>query len=320
MINQTKETKKEKMSFPLLVLNIVLLSVFLSFAFMVFQIKKDVSRQNKSSDNLVIRKPVIIEMPKDIKAKAVYVIDLKSGNVILSKNENEILPLASLTKIMTAFTAMEITPKNKVISINKDFLKEEGDTGLLSGEKWRLEDLLNLTISASSNDGARSIASVSGAMYKNTSDLDLGREIFIQKMNDLAKQYNLNSLSFNNETGLDITDLGGVGSAKDISKLFEISLRKYPEVFYSSRKKTDTVNSTLKSHLVNNTNDYVSFIPNILASKTGFTDKAGGNLIVSFDAGLGRPIIITVLGSTIDDRFSDVIKIASSTINTILNQ
>lgn len=308
---------KERISIPLLILNIVLVSVVFSFIFMIAKVREDSSVKNISEDKS-IKKPIFLKI-ENIKAKSVYVLDVKSGEVLYSKNEKEKMPLASLTKIMTAFTALEIMPKDKVISIDKDFLKEEGDTGLLGNEKWTLYNLLSFTLSVSSNDGAKSIASVSGAFHKNTKDLDEGRSVFIQKMNKLSIKNNLNSLYFRNETGLDKDGFGGVGSAEDISKLFAIVLKKYPDVFESSRKKEDIISSLQKDHLAKNTNEYVDKIPNILASKTGFTEGAGGNLIVSFDAGIGRPIIITVLGSTIDDRFSDVIKIASSTLGAIVN-
>ncbi len=61
-----------------------------------------------------------------------------------------------------------------------------------------------------------------------------------------------------------------------------------------------------------NTNDIVSRIPNLIGSKTGYTDLAGGNLTVAFDAGFDRPIIITVLGSSREERFTDVLKLVNA--------
>jgi D-alanyl-D-alanine carboxypeptidase len=60
-----------------------------------------------------------------------------------------------------------------------------------------------------------------------------------------------------------------------------------------------------------NTNYYIDEIPGIIGSKTGYTDLAGGNLVVAFDAGLNRPIIISVLGSTRQERFTDVMKLVA---------
>jgi D-alanyl-D-alanine carboxypeptidase len=52
----------------------------------------------------------------------------------------------------------------------------------------------------------------------------------------------------------------------------------------------------------------------LIASKTGYTDLAGGNLAVAFDAGVNRPIVIAVLGSSREERFSDVEKLASAVL------
>ena len=65
-------------------------------------------------------------------------------------------------------------------------------------------------------------------------------------------------------------------------------------------------------HDYENTNEVIYAIPNLLGSKTGFTDLAGGNLTIAFDAGLNRPIIVTVLGSTREERFSDVVGLVNA--------
>jgi len=54
-------------------------------------------------------------------------------------------------------------------------------------------------------------------------------------------------------------------------------------------------------------------------SQTGYTDLAGGNLIIAFDAGFDHPIVITVLGSTIDDRITDVEKLVWATLAYLQN-
>jgi D-alanyl-D-alanine carboxypeptidase len=54
----------------------------------------------------------------------------------------------------------------------------------------------------------------------------------------------------------------------------------------------------------------------LVASKTGTTDLAGGNLVVAFDPEIGRPIVISVLGSTEDGRFTDMEKLVSKTLSS----
>ena len=89
---------------------------------------------------------------------------------------------------------------------------------------------------------------------------------------------------------------------------------------YSIKNEISRVyNSAGAYHEAFNTNELVGDIPNLLGSKTGFTDLAGGNLTIAFDAGFDRPIIITVLGSTREGRFDDVatlIAASQATFNT----
>jgi D-alanyl-D-alanine carboxypeptidase len=91
-------------------------------------------------------------------------------------------------------------------------------------------------------------------------------------------------------------------------------ISNYPDLLESTKNLEKNISSKNFVHKAVNTNEIVNKIPNIIASKTGFTDKAGGNLLVVFDAGVNRPISIIVLGSTINGRFEDVLKLASSTI------
>ncbi|MFC1775660.1 hypothetical protein ACFLY0_02315, partial [Patescibacteria group bacterium] len=96
-----------------------------------------------------------------IEAKAAYVLDLNSGEVLYTKNENQQFPLASVTKVMTALIATELAPNSGLkIRIAHDTLEPEGDSGFLVGELWRLKDMLDFTLVSSSNDGARAAASV----------------------------------------------------------------------------------------------------------------------------------------------------------------
>jgi D-alanyl-D-alanine carboxypeptidase len=66
-------------------------------------------------------------------------------------------------------------------------------------------------------------------------------------------------------------------------------------------------------HTAENTNKQVYSFPGLLGSKTGYTDYAGGNLAVVFDAGLNHPIAVVVLGSSLDGRFTDVRKLVDAT-------
>lgn len=251
----------------------------------------------------------------NIKAKSVYVYDVKNGVAIYKKNSDTQLPLASLTKMMMALTAIDMLPKNTEVTIKKEFLVEDGDSGLLANESWKLKDLLDFSLVSSSNDGARSIASVIGAESIKTADYNLGRKDFISKMNKKAKELNLNQTFFVNETGLDEGAVSGAyGSAEDVESLMHYILVHNPEILEPTKNKSLSFDSDTKEHTAKNTNSLVARIPGLLASKTGYTDMAGGNLAVAFDPSIGNPFIVVVMGSTIDGRFEDMDKLVKATV------
>ena len=107
---------------------------------------------------------------------------------------------------------------------------------------------------------------------------------------------------------------GGYGSAHDIALLAAALLKRVPGIMHASIDPSVTVRSfSGSSYTLKNTNPEVSHIPGLMLSKTGYTDLAGGNLAVVFDAGIGHPVAIVVLGSTRDERFSDVDRLVKAT-------
>lgn len=255
-----------------------------------------------------------------IEAKSAYVIDLKSNKVLFEKNSEAQLPLASITKLMTAVTALSAVPEGTIITIDKDDLSLEGDSGLLEDERWRLGDLLGLTLIESSNDGAYAVASSIGIIEAGVSDKEIGRGKFIEMMNKKAKELGLAQTYFNNATGLDesVVEAGGYGSARDIAKLISYALSNYRDIFDSTKYSSLRVNSlNAPTHTATNTNKVLDGIPMIMASKTGYTDLAGGNLAVIFDAGINEPMAVVVLGSTLDGRFDDVKKLSWAAVDAL---
>lgn len=259
--------------------------------------------------------PIAIVDPFDgiaLSARAAYVFGMTDGKVLFSLNENEILPLASLTKIMTALTAVDLAPSSTVVTVDDKSIATDGDTGLFSGEHWRLKDLLDFTLVTSSNDGASAIASAIGALGPRRDISSPPKDYFVNEMNLKAKSLGLLNSHFTNENGLDIdeTESGAYGSAQDVGKLMEYVLRNKPDLLSATAHDKFIVESLSNiSHRVKNTDTILDGIPGVLASKTGYTDLSGGNLTLAFDPGLGHPIILVVLGSTYDGRFLDMLKL-----------
>lgn len=250
--------------------------------------------------------------------RAAMVYDVVSGKELFSKNPDMPLPLASLTKVLTAIIADKKLDNDLKIKIEREYLEPEGDSLFLVGDTWRAADLRDFTLLTSSNDGAFALAAVSGA-GGNGGDKEAAESEFVKEMNSLAQEIGMQGSKFFNEHGLDReAEKGGAyGTARDMVTLFEYTLRNYPEVLEVTRYKNVNFMSAARVYPAGNTNILVDQIPNLIASKTGYTDLAGGNLIVALDAGLNRPIIVSVLGSTSEGRFSDVLQLVEAALKEL---
>jgi D-alanyl-D-alanine carboxypeptidase len=246
-----------------------------------------------------------------LRADAAYVWDVAGQRALYKKNEGDTLPLASITKLMTALLAHELITDQTRVDVPLAAIQQSGNSGLLAGEELTVEELSQLALISSSNDAAYALGASVGALL---GDRDPAQQ-FIEGMNIRANELQLPTLSFKNTTGLDLSvvEAGAMGSARDVSFLMEYILVNYPQILAPTTQSATRVYNTAGAyHDVDNTNAIATQIPNLLGSKTGYTDLAGGNLTVAFDLGLNRPIIITVLGSTRDARFSDVLELVAA--------
>ena len=251
----------------------------------------------------------------EIAARAAYVFDARTERILYEKESELQFPLASLAKVMSALVARDIAP-DAVVIISGEALAAEGDSGLLKNERWRLSDLTDFTLMTSSNDGARALASV------GTLSADEDRELaptFIDRMNEKARALGMAQTFFLNETGLDEGSglSGAYGSAKDVATLFTHIVRTKPDLLRATTQERLKISSFDAAHTATNTNSIARHIPGLIASKTGLTDLAGGNLAIAFEAGPLRPIIIVVLGSTEEGRFEDVSALVAAAIAAI---
>jgi len=247
-------------------------------------------------------------------AKSYYVYDVKENKVIFSKNEREKLPLASVTKIMTGLVIKSNMLPTTIVDIDEESIRQEGDSGLLVGEKWKQKDLLDFTLITSSNDGMHALAKALDE-YKAIDGKNT-----ISLMNEKTKEIGMKDTMFLNETGLDINPAisGAYSSAYDMGKLFSYIILNDPEMIYATAKDDSIfISESNIRHPARNTNISLNEIPTLIGSKTGFTDLAGGNLAVIIDAGISHPIAIIVLGSTQDGRFEDVENLAKLSLQKL---
>ena len=268
-----------------------------------------------------------------LQAQAAYMYDINKDQVLFSLHPDEELPLASITKIMTTLVARENASQSALITITKDDLNIEGDTGFIVGEHWRMGDLLNAMLIISSNAGAHTIARFIGSDGQPTAveDQAAARAHFIQMMNAEAQSLRLTQMKFFNESGLDIESTstasstishpktiltpGSYGSAHDVALLLTDLWKKYPESLeITTLPAARIVSQDNIPHILPNTDEDVGKIPGLIASKTGYTTLAGGNLAIIFDRGINDPVVAVVLGSSYKGRFDDMTKLVDAAI------
>lgn len=261
----------------------------------------------------VASEPTVVPQPSafdDIKlsAKAAIVYDLTTGEVLYEKNAEAQLPLASLTKLLTLYAAAESLSEDSPVVISSRALATEGESGFVEGDTFSFEDAAKLAVVASSNDAAAAIAEA--ATEKSHAANGTALLASAASAIGLTQTYALNG------TGLDENGeiSGGYGSAHDIAMLAGALLKRVPAIMRSTIQPTVTATSyNGSSYTLKNTNPGTDHIPGLMLSKTGYTDLAGGNLAIVFDAGIGHPVAVVVLGSTRDERFVDVNRLVRAT-------
>lgn len=234
--------------------------------------------------------------PTTITAKAAVIYDPATNQILFEKNAHTRLPLASLTKLMSAEAILAADAgHDSQVQITRESLKPEGDWGLKVGEYWPVEELVAFGLVASSNDAMAAAAGVLGADV-------------VTAMNQRAKQLGLTQTYFFNPTGLDldVETAGAYGSAEDVARLATAFLEQYPALFEATVQPDITITSPSHTLEATSTSAPLQHIPGLIGAKTGYTDLAGGNLVAAFDVEVGHPLIVAVLGSTRDGRFADV--------------
>lgn len=277
--------------------------------FLFLPLKPDMKQATKGPDVAVTpaeAPDAFANVPLEAKAAIVY--DLSTGKTLYAKNATAQLPLASLTKLLTVYAALSHFSPSTVITIPADVADMYPPHAFTPGETFTLDTLARLTLTASLNDGAEAIAeSVAQSQHSSTGATLAAAAAGL----GLSQTYAVNG------NGLDVNTAisGGYGSALDLARLAGALVEKAPDIVAATTHPSVTASSLQGvSFTVKNTDPIVTNVPGLLLSKTGYTDLAGGNLALVFDAGINHPIAVVVLGSTEKDRFTDGETLVAATL------
>jgi D-alanyl-D-alanine carboxypeptidase len=247
-------------------------------------------------------------------SEAAFVLDVRNSRVLYEREADEIKPLASITKLMTALVASELVKEGTIVPITAAAIDQDGTSGLSVGETFSYQTLSDLVLLTSSNDGAYALSAAVGESL----DPNSPETAFVKAMNVRAKELGLNSTYFRNPTGLDVseTEAGAYSTAREVAALMSYILQNRPEILEATTHSLSVVyDEDGNQHELENTNRVIDAIPTAIASKTGYTTLSGGNLVVAFDAGVNRPVVVVVLGSSHQGRFTDILSLVEATRN-----
>ena len=198
--------------------------------------------------------------PPSVDAEAYLVQNSGTGEVLASQDEREQLPMASITKLMTAIVALEHASLDDIATISS-FTASIGESTihLRPGERVTLRDLIRAALIQSANDAATAIAAFVGRGSVSR---------FVELMNARAQQLGLTDTHFANPDGLDAPD--HYSSARDVTKLARVAMNK-PFI----RETVRLVEAEAAGRRLHTWNDLLSTFPSLIGVKTGHTNGAG---------------------------------------------
>ena len=236
-----------------------------------------------------------------LSAKSAVLMEITSGKILLSKNPDEKLPPASITKIMTLLLVMEALDSGKItlediVTASKNASSKGGSQiWLKEGEQMTVHELIKATAIASANDACTALGEFIAG----------GEAEFVAMMNTRAKELGMNNTNFENPSGLDDTTESHYSTARDVAimsceLLKHEKIKEYTTIWMDSLRNGET-------ELVN-TNRLVRFYEGTTGLKTGTTSKAGYCVSASAERN-GMELVAVVLGSeNSTERFEDAKK------------
>ena len=219
---------------------------------------------------------------------AAFVFDQETGRALYAKNADNVVPIASITKLMTSMIVLDAK-----LNLDEAVVIDNADKDLLKGSKSRLpvgtafrrEDLMRLALMASDNRAAAAL----GRNYPG------GTIAFVDAMNAKAQQLGLSNAHFVDPTGL---APGNVASPQDLAIMVSAA-SSYPEIreFSTAQALNVQLPTSRRSLGFVNTNSLVrSDGWNIGLSKTGYINEAGKCLVMQAIIG-SRPVVIVLMDS-----------------------
>lgn len=222
-------------------------------------------------------------------ASSYLAVDEESGRVLAQKDSKEQLPIASLTKIMTAVVVLDLAKEDDVFVVSeKAASTPPTKIGVVAGEKMTVKELLNAMLITSANDAAEVLREGVNEKY--------GASIFEKAMNEKARFLGLKQSNFDNPQGFDSQN--NHSSSEDLAVLAHYALVNYPLISEIVKKDYEYLpaNNMHKQFDLYNWNGLLGVYPGVKGVKIGNTDLAETTTVVSSERG-NRKVMVIVLGA-----------------------
>jgi poly-gamma-glutamate synthesis protein (capsule biosynthesis protein) len=262
------------------------------FQFVEYNTPFFVTAEEDKGTDVLIKEPYYFLRNKrafpNISAKAFLVADLDSGLIIKEKNKSESLPIASITKLITALVSLEAINQYSVASVSETAVSAYGTSGnLKTGEKLLVKYLLYPLLLSSSNDAAVALAE------------QIGERSFIKLMNEKSRSIGLLGTNFDDSSGLDPDN---VSTAEDLFRLARYIFESKNYILQVTQnpvfKLEDSAGRILHSWYNNNK---LSKKSDFAGGKNGYIPEAKETALAIFSLPLSefskRNIAIILLGS-----------------------
>ena len=218
-------------------------------------------------------------------ASSYILMDAKTGRVLLSKDKDNSMLIASITKIMTSIIVLENTSIDNIVTVDDSILKAYGSGIYIQiGEEISVKDLLYGLMLRSGNDAAIMLATyISGS-----------EEEFVKLMNEKAKELHMTNTTFNNSSGLD-ENKGNYSTTYDMALLTKYAMNN--KIFMKIvGTKSYVTKTNFKSYSWTNKNKLLKY-DFITGGKTGYTEKAKRTLVTTANINNMDLIVVTIRDS-----------------------
>lgn len=223
---------------------------------------------------------------KKVTALSYVVMDMDRDVLVLEKEADKLLPIASITKLVTAVVAKKLMNDYEFLTVTKPALSTYGNEARLrEGEKLRVSELMYPLLMVSSNDTSEVLA----RGYIG------GRKKFIAEMNNWVESIGAYRTSFTDPSGLSPRN---VSTSKDLSIIVKWILENEPEIFEISKQKAKTI----RTHTWTNPTHFLN-LASYIGGKNGYIPEADRTSVSLFELGKQkRTYAVILLGSSSRDN------------------